>query len=131
MTHKDSSNTDWLDEVLAAVYIAGVSGGLHRDIKDPEEFNHRKEGFLKANPLSREATAILTHKMAEVEMGVLTEILESIPEPHRSANELAPRAYSPPEEKEYARGSQRMHKEVTSIIEHRIAQLRSQTGSLE
>ena len=44
-----------LDEILASVYIAGVSGGLHRDITDPGEIRHRREGFIKANPVNKDA----------------------------------------------------------------------------
>ena len=53
------SNQSELDEILAAVYLAGVSGGLHRDISDPEEIMHRKAGFIKANPVSSEARQLI------------------------------------------------------------------------
>ena len=45
-----------MNEVFAAVYLAGVESGLGRTIKDPSEIRRRKEGFIKSNPACYEAT---------------------------------------------------------------------------
>jgi len=55
-----------VDEILAAVYIAGISNGLHRDIRDADEINHRREAFIKANPMNREAKQALLTGMLEL-----------------------------------------------------------------
>lgn len=56
MTTKPQS----LDNIITAIYLTGVSAGLHRDITDPEEIMHRKEAFIKSNPTYKEAKDYLT-----------------------------------------------------------------------
>ena len=47
-------------ELLAATYLAGTENGLGRQIKDPDEINHRKEAYINNNAASKEVhTAIL------------------------------------------------------------------------
>ena len=45
-----------MNEIFAAVYLAGVENGLGRRIDDLAEIRHRKEGFIKGNPACYEAT---------------------------------------------------------------------------
>lgn len=44
-----------LDDVLSAVYLAGIENGLGRRITDSEEIMHRKNAFINGNHASDEA----------------------------------------------------------------------------
>ena len=52
MTSKEINMKD----IFAAVYLAGIENGLGRRIADPAEILHRKEGFIKSNPVCYDAT---------------------------------------------------------------------------
>ena len=54
---------NYLDRILAAVYLAGVENGLGRRLTDPEEINHRREAFIKSNPACKEARDLITGKV--------------------------------------------------------------------
>lgn len=42
-------------EALAAVYLAGTENGLGKQLIDANEIAHRKEAFIKANPVCKDA----------------------------------------------------------------------------
>ena len=44
-----------MDEILAAIYLAGTENGLSRTLTDRAEIMHRKEAFIKSNPANSEA----------------------------------------------------------------------------
>lgn len=44
-----------IGDVLAATYLAGVSSGAGRDITDWDEIMHRREAFIKSNPVCADA----------------------------------------------------------------------------
>lgn len=48
-----------IEEVLAAVYLAGTENGLGWRLSDPKEIMHRKEAFIKSNPVCKEALAVI------------------------------------------------------------------------
>lgn len=53
---KSSKDLDkQIDEILAAIYLAGTENGLSRMLTDPAEIMHRKEAFIKSNPANTEA----------------------------------------------------------------------------
>ena len=67
-----SKTLSTVDEIFAVIYIVGISSGLHREITDADEINHRKEAFIKANPLNIDAKAqlrTLVEKFAEELIG--------------------------------------------------------------
>jgi len=55
-----------LEEILAAVYNAGSENGLGKKITDPSEIMHRKEAFIKANPVCKEAIALINQQIKSV-----------------------------------------------------------------
>lgn len=74
MTTNQPNLDQRIRETLAAIYLLGISNGLHRDISDPGEIVHRREAFIKANPACTEATTQLKQLFAERE----TELLDSL-----------------------------------------------------
>lgn len=54
-----------IEDVLAAVYLAGTTNGLGRDITDPKEIMHRKEAFTKGNPVCKEAKSLIMELLDE------------------------------------------------------------------
>lgn len=55
-----------LDEILAAVYLAGTENGLGRGLTDAEEIMHRKKAFINGNHASKEAKQALTSLIKEL-----------------------------------------------------------------
>jgi len=55
-----------LKEILAAVYLAGTENGLGKIITDTSEIMHRKEAFIKANPVCKEAVALINQRIKSV-----------------------------------------------------------------
>lgn len=63
-----------LEEILAAIYITGTENGLGKTITDTSEIVHRKEAFIKANPVCKEAVALINQQIK----GVLDELEKSL-----------------------------------------------------
>ena len=57
--------TKTLDEILAAIYLAGTENGLGRKITDTDEIMHRKEAFIKTNPANVEAKQLILQWIAD------------------------------------------------------------------
>lgn len=55
-----------MEEILAAVYLAGTENGLGKRITDTSEIMHRKEAFIKANPVCKEAVALINQQIKSV-----------------------------------------------------------------
>lgn len=55
-----------LDDLLAAVYLAGTENGLSRRLTDAEEIMHRKKAFINGNHASKEAKQALTSLIREM-----------------------------------------------------------------
>lgn len=56
-----------LDEIAAAVYLAGIENGLGRQLTDSKEIMHRKEAFINNNPVCKEARQGFKAAMLEAE----------------------------------------------------------------
>ena len=61
--------TKMLDEILAAIYLAGTENGLGKQITEPNEIMHRKEAFIKANPANVEAQQLILQWAADYLIG--------------------------------------------------------------
>ena len=61
--------TKILDEILAAIYLAGTENGLGRKITDTDEIMHRKEAFIKTNPANVEAKQLILQWIADEVIG--------------------------------------------------------------
>lgn len=55
-----------MEEMLAAIYLAGTENGLGKTITDTSEIMHRKEAFIKANPACKEAVALINQQIKSV-----------------------------------------------------------------
>ena len=61
--------TKTLDDILAAIYLAGTENGLGKQITDSDEIMHRKEAFIKANPANVEAQQLILQWVADYLIG--------------------------------------------------------------
>ena len=58
-------------EALAAVYLAGTENGLGKQLIDANEIAHRKEAFIKANPVCKDALKAIEAEKLKAQMEVL------------------------------------------------------------